>query len=94
MTGAELVSVVGAPHDVRASRKTKDGRKEEVWEYVFGPESAKTASDVTTGVLTARFTFFDDPTEDRRVVFHLIDDRLARWGPKESEPASGHSRRR
>ncbi len=82
MTGPELVSVIGAPHEVRKSLKKEHGRTEEVWEYVFRPGTAKTGRDVAAGVLTAEFRFFDDPTEDRHVLFHLIDDRLARWGPK------------
>ena len=88
MTGSELVSVIGAPRSVRRAPKTENGKTEEFWEYVFKPEKAKTATDVTAGVLTAKFNFFEDPTEDRYVIFHLIDDRLARWGPKNPESSA------
>ncbi len=92
MTGSELVSVIGRPHEVRESRKKEHGGTEEIWEYVFTPEAAETGRDVATGVLTAEVRFFDDPTEDRHCVFHFIDDRLARWGPKTT--ASQRQRRR
>ena len=82
MTGPELISVIGRPHEVRESRKKEHGRTEELWEYVFKPGAAETGRGVALRVLTAEVGFFDDPTQDRHYVFRFIDDRLARWGPK------------
>lgn len=79
MTKSELKHVMGRPAKVKGPFRNENGRMEEVWEYVVGPDEQETGGDVAVGVLTSDLSFFNDPTEDRHFQCHFIDDRLAHW---------------
>jgi len=79
MTKSELTHVMGKPAKVKGPFRNDNGRTEEIWEYVVGPDEQESGRDVAVGVLTSDISFFQDPTEDRHFQCHFIDDRLAHW---------------
>lgn len=92
MTKSALVIEMGKPAVIRNSVKNKHGQLEDIWQYTVTP-TAKKGRDVTRGVLKRGFGFFRNPSKDNKLLFHFIDERLARWGRKGKKSRSKSKRR-
>ncbi len=84
MTQEELAQEIGKPASVRPPVVNKHDQTEVVVEYTMKGNVPGSGTAIAKGVLTSGSGFFDDPTEERRYLFHFIDNRLARWGPDTS----------
>lgn len=80
MTQDQLAQEWGSPDRVHPAVVNQHGQTEVVVEYTRERRPPSSGTQVAKEVLkSGSSTFFSDPTEKQRYVFHFVDDRLARW---------------